>query len=237
MMEQIKKKQLNAYNQQIKKEQDDLVLQYLPAVRAMAYRMKERLPSSVDVNDLIAVGTEEMIKLSRRYDREQNDNFWGYGRKRVQGSMLDFLRSLDVMSRGDRRLVKAVDREIDRYLSEFGEEPSNEYLANLLEEELEKVEEARNGSKVVALMPINEQITILSEEDTASTVEKDELMELVQAILSSFNEREQLVIQLYYFEELNLKEISQILEISESRISQIHKKLLAKIKERLGVEA
>jgi RNA polymerase sigma factor for flagellar operon FliA len=141
------------------------------------------------------------------------------------------------MSRGDRRLVKAVDREIDRYLSEFGEEPSNEYLANLLEEELEKVEEARNGSKVVALMPINEQITILSEEDTASTVEKDELMELVQAILSSFNEREQLVIQLYYFEELNLKEISQILEISESRISQIHKKLLAKIKERLGVEA
>jgi len=222
-MEQIKKKQLNAYNQQIKKEQDDLVLQYLPAVRAMAYRMKERLPSSVDVNDLIAVGTEEMIKLSRRYDREQNDNFWGYGRKRVQGSMLDFLRSLDVMSRGDRRLVKAVDREIDRYLSEFGEEPSNEYLANLLEEELEKVEEARNGSKVVALMPINEQITILSEEDTASTVEKDELMELVQAILSSFNEREQLVIQLYYFEELNLKEISQILEISESRISQIHK--------------
>lgn len=235
-MEQIKKKQLNAYNQQIKKEQDDLVLQYLPAVRAMAYRMKERLPSSVDVNDLIAVGTEEMIKLSRRYDREQNDNFWGYGRKRVQGSMLDFLRSLDVMSRGDRRLVKAVDREIDRYLSEFGEEPSNEYLANLLEEELEKVEEARNGSKVVALMPINEQITILSEEDTASTVEKDELMELVQAILSSFNEREQLVIQLYYFEELNLKEISQILEISESRISQIHKKLLAKIKERLGVE-
>jgi RNA polymerase sigma factor for flagellar operon FliA len=151
--------------------------------------------------------------------------------------MLDFLRSLDVMSRGDRRLVKAVDREIDRYLSEFGEEPSNEYLANLLEEELEKVEEARNGSKVVALMPINEQITILSEEDTASTVEKDELMELVQAILSSFNEREQLVIQLYYFEELNLKEISQILEISESRISQIHKKLLAKIKERLGVEA
>lgn len=236
-MEQIKKKQLNAYNQQIKKEQDDLVLQYLPAVRAMAYRMKERLPSSVDVNDLIAVGTEEMIKLSRRYDREQNDNFWGYGRKRVQGSMLDFLRSLDVMSRGDRRLVKAVDREIDRYLSEFGEEPSNEYLASLLEEELEKVEEARNGSKVVALMPINEQITILSEEDTASTVEKDELMELVQAILSSFNEREQLVIQLYYFEELNLKEISQILEISESRISQIHKKLLAKIKERLGVEA
>lgn len=236
-MQTIKKQQLNAYNQHRKSEQDDLVVQYLPAVRAMAYRMKERLPSSIDVNDLISIGTEEMIKLSRRYDKEQNDNFWGYGRKRVQGSMLDFLRSLDVMSRADRRLVKTVDREIDKYLSENGEEPEDEYLASLLEEDIEKIQEARNGSKVVALMPINEQITILSEEDTANSVEQEELIELVQQILQEFDEREQLIIQLYYFEELNLKEISEVLEISESRISQIHKKLLAKIKNKLGLGA
>jgi RNA polymerase sigma factor FliA len=236
-MQKIKKQQLNAYNQHRKIEQDDLVVQYLPAVRAMAYRMKERLPSSVDVNDLISIGTEEMIKLSRKYDKDQNDNFWGYGRKRVQGSMLDFLRSLDVMSRADRKLIKLVDKEIDKFLSENGEEPEDEYLANLLEEDIEKIREARNGSKVVALMPINEQITILSEEDTTSSVEKEELIELVQKILEEFNEREQLIIQLYYFEELNLKEISAVLEISESRISQIHKKLLGKIKNKLGVES
>jgi RNA polymerase sigma factor for flagellar operon FliA len=236
-MQKIKKQQLNAYNQHRKIEQDELVVQYLPAVRAMAYRMKERLPSSVDVNDLISIGTEEMIKLSRRYDKDQNDNFWGYGRKRVQGSMLDFLRSLDVMSRADRKLIKLVDKEIDKFLSENGEEPEDEYLANLLEEDIEKIQEARNGSKVVALMPINEQITILSEEDTANSVEKEELIELVQEILEEFNEREQLIIQLYYFEELNLKEISAVLEISESRISQIHKKLLGKIKNKLGVES
>lgn len=235
MIQHNRVKQPNPYTKNIKKEQDNLVLQYLPAVRAMAYKMKERLPSSIDVNDLISIGTEEMIKLSRRYDKEQNDNFWGYGRKRVQGSMLDYLRSLDVMSRSNRRLIKAVDKEIDKYLSENGEEPDDEYLASVLEEDLDKIEEARNGSKVVSLMPINEQITILSEEDTASTVEKDELVELVQKILSSFNEREQLIIQLYYFEELNLKEISGVLEISESRISQIHKKLLVKIKEKLGL--
>lgn len=234
-MEQINKKQLNPYGVHIKKEQDDLVVQYLPAVRAMAYRLKERLPTSVDVNDLISIGTEEMIKLSRKYDKDQNDSFWGYGRKRVHGSMLDFLRSLDVMSRGDRRLVKAVDREIDRYLSEFGEEPTTEQIAANLEEEFDKVEEARNGSKIVSVMSINEQMTILSDEDTSHTVEKDELIELVQSILSKFNEREQMIIQLYYFEELNLKEISSILDISESRISQIHKKLLMKIKEKLGL--
>jgi RNA polymerase sigma factor for flagellar operon FliA len=229
------KKQPNPYSTNIKKEQDALVLQYLPAVRALAYRLRERLPTSIDVNDLISIGTEEMIKLSRRYDKEQNDSFWGYGRQRVHGSMLDYLRSLDVMSRSNRRLVKAVDREIEKYLSTYEEEPTSEYLSELLEESVEKIDDARNGSKVIALMPINEQITILSEEDTSEIVEKDELVELIRTILDRFKEREQLIIQLYYFEELNLKEISGILEISESRISQIHKKLLKQIREELGL--
>jgi len=229
------KKQPNPYSQNLKKEQDELVLQYLPAVRAMAYRLRERLPASVDVNDLISIGTEEMIKLSRRYDKDQNDSFWGYGKKRVYGSMLDFLRSLDTMSRSNRRLIKMVDQEITAYLSEHGNEPDDAYLSQILGEDIEKVAEARNSSMIVSVMSLNEQVTILSGEDTAQKVEKDELLEIVHRILSAFEEREQMIIQLYYFEELNLKEISEILEISESRISQIHKKLLAKIKEQLGI--
>ncbi|ATB68475.1 RNA polymerase sigma factor FliA [Sulfurospirillum diekertiae] len=229
------KKQPNPYSQNLKKEQDELVLQYLPAVRAMAYRLRERLPASVDVNDLISIGTEEMIKLSRRYDKDQNDSFWGYGKKRVYGSMLDFLRSLDTMSRANRRLIKMVDNEITAYLSEHGNEPDDAYLAKALNEDIEKIAEARNSSMIVSVMSLNEQITILSGEDTAQKVEKDELMEMIQSILLTFGEREQMIIQLYYFEELNLKEISEVLDISESRISQIHKKLLAKIKEQLGI--
>ncbi len=228
-------KQLNPYSQNLKKEQDELVIQYLPAVRAMAYRLRERLPASVDVNDLISIGTEEMIKLFRRYNKEQNDSFWGYGKKRVYGSMLDFLRSLDTMSRSNRRLIKLVDHEITAYLGEHGKEPDDAYLAKVLGEDIEKVAEARNSAMIVSVMSLNEQITVLSAEDTAQTVEKDQLLEMVHQILSHFSEREQMIIQLYYFEELNLKEISTILEISESRISQIHKKLLAKIKEELGI--
>ena len=228
-------KQRNPYSQNLKKEQDELVIQYLPAVRAMAYRLRERLPASVDVNDLISIGTEEMIKLSRRYDKEQNDSFWGYGKKRVYGSMLDFLRSLDTMSRSNRRLIKLVDHEITAYLGEHGKEPDDAYLAKLLGEDIEKIAEARNSAMIVSVMSLNEQITILSNEDTAQKVEKDQLLEMVHGILSTFHEREQMIIQLYYFEELNLKEISEILEISESRISQIHKKLLTKIKEQLGI--
>ncbi len=229
------KKQPNPYTNQIKKEQDALVLQYLPAVRALAYRLKERLPSSIDVNDLISIGTEEMIKLSRRYIKEQNDSFWGYGRQRVHGSMLDYLRSLDVMSRANRKLIKSVNKEIEKYLCVYEHEPTSEYLSEILEQSVQKIDDARNGANIISLMPINEQITILSDEDTLEKVEKDELIDMIKMILGKFKKREQLIIQLYYFEELNLKEISSILEISESRISQIHKKLLHQIQEELGV--
>jgi len=232
---QLMAKQPNPYTNQIKNEQDALVLRYLPAVRALAYRLRERLPTSIDVNDLISIGTEEMIKLSRKYEKEKNDSFWGYGRQRVYGSMLDYLRSLDVMSRANRRLIKAVDREIEKYLSSFEEEPSDEYLCEVLEENIKKIRDVRSASKVIFLMPINEQITMLSEENTDEIVEKDQLIDMIKRILDRFKEKEQLIIQLYYFEELNLKEISGILNISESRISQIHKKLLKQIREELGL--
>ena len=228
------KKQHNPYVSSRKKEQDELVMQYLPAVRAMAYRLRERLPSSIDVDDLISIGTEEMIKLSRRYDKLQNDSFWGYGKKRVYGSMLDYLRSLDVMSRANRRVLKLVNKEIDKYIAIYEEEPSDEYISEITGEDIEKIREARDGAKIISVMPINEQITIYSGEDTTQLVEKDELLEVVKSILLGFKEREQMIIQLYYFEELSLKEISEVLNISESRISQIHKKLLGKIRDQLG---
>ncbi len=228
------KKQLNPYEKAQKNEQDALVLQYLPAVRAMAYRLKERLPSSIDVNDLISLGTEEMIKLSRRYKSDQNDSFWGYGRKRVYGAMLDFLRSLDVMSRSNRKLVKAMDIEIDKYFNSHGEEPSEEYLSEVLNEDLEKVRTARNAHMIATTLPINEQINMFAGEQTEDIIEKEDLVEHVKVILQSFDERQQLIIQLYYFEELSLKEISSMLDISESRISQIHKTLIHKIRQSLG---
>ena len=122
----------NVYAQAIKKEQDELVIAYMPALRAMAFRLKERLPSSIDVNDLISIGVEEMIKLSRKYDKEQNDSFWGYVKKRVNGAMLDYLRSLDVLSRNNRKIVKELDLLIDEYYQEHECEPDDEYLAKAL---------------------------------------------------------------------------------------------------------
>jgi len=232
-MNEQKRKQLSAYAQTIKKEQDDIVLSYMPALRTMAFRLKERLPGSIDVNDLIGVGVEEMIKLSRKYDKDRNDSFWGYAKKRVYGSMLDFLRDLDVISRTDRTLVKAIDAVTNEYFNEHETEPDDEYVAKILNEDVEKVREARNVSSVVSTLRIDDQMELMSDEDTLAAIEKEDLTEKIQAVLQELDERDQLVIQLYYYEELSLKEISEILRVSEGRVSQVHKRLMQKIRDRL----
>ena len=225
----------NAYAQQIKHKSDELAVQYLPAVKAMAFRLKERLPSSIDYMDLFAIGTEELIKIARRYDENINDSFWGYAKKRVYGAMLDYLRSLDVLSRTSRKLVKEIDKAVDAYLAEHNEEPSDEELAAILGEDIEKIHDARIASSIYTVMPIDDHIQMGDDGATLKKIEQEELIEVIKRVLGTFKEREQLIIQLYYFEELTLKEISEILGITESRISQIHKTVITKIRESIGV--
>jgi len=224
----------SAYVNGMKHKEDELAIQYLPAVKAMAYRLKERLPSSIDFLDLSAIGTEELIKLARRYDETLNDSLWGYAKKRVYGAMLDYLRSLDILSRASRKLVKAIDYAVEEYILLHDEEPTDEELSVLLNESVEKVHEARIASSIYTVMPLHDQLHVGDEGAALIQVEKDELIEVIKSILNSYNEREQLIIQFYYFEELTLKEISEILNITESRISQIHKSVLQKIKESVG---
>lgn len=230
----MRAKEGQGYSSHLKYNQDELALSYLPAVKAMGYRLKERLPSSVDVADLVSIGTEELIKLARRYDEALNDSFWGFAKTRIYGAMLDYLRSLDVVSRGSRKLIKRIDLEVSHYLNEHAEEPSDEYLAELLGEDVKKIREAKVASDIHLLLPLEDQLSALGEEATEVRIEQEELVEVITAILGELEEREQLVIQLYYFEELNLKEISEVLEVSESRISQIHKEVIKKIRSRLG---
>ena len=152
---------------------------------------------------------------------------------RVYGSMLDFLRDLDVISRTDRTLVKAIDAVTNEYFNEHETEPDDEYVAKILNEDVEKVREARNVSSVVSTLRIDDQMELMGDEDTLVAIEKEDLTEKIQAVLRELDERDQLVIQLYYYEELSLKEISEILRVSEGRVSQVHKRLMQKIRDRL----
>jgi RNA polymerase sigma factor for flagellar operon FliA len=225
---------ISAYTQDLKHKEDELAIQYLPAVKAMAFRLKERLPSSVDYMDLSAIGTEELIKLARRYDETLNDSFWGYAKKRVYGAMLDYLRSLDIVSRSSRKLIKSIDYAVEEYRVLHDEEPSDEELAAIIGEDVEKIHEARVASSIYTVMPLHDQLHVGDEGLSLANIEKEELVDVIKTVLGSYNEREQMIIQLYYFEELSLKEISEVLSITESRISQIHKSVIHKIKESVG---
>ena len=225
----------NYYAQDIKHQEDELAIAYLPAVKAMAFRLKERLPSSVDFMDLSAIGTEELIKLARRYNESLNDNFWGYAKKRVYGAMLDHLRSLDILSRSSRKLVKAINYALEEYMLTHEEEPTDKELAEILNEDELKVHDARIASEIYTVMPLHDQLQIGDEGSALVEIEKNELIEKIKIVLSAYKEREQMIIQLYYFEELTLKEISGILGITESRISQIHKSVIQKIRESVGI--
>ncbi|MFA5215288.1 RNA polymerase sigma factor FliA [Sulfuricurvum sp.] len=224
----------NLYSQELKHREDQLAIQYLPAVKAMSFRLKERLPSSVDYMDLSAIGTEELVKLARRYDESQNDSFWGYAKTRVYGAMLDYLRSLDVVSRSSRKLIKEIDHAIESYMADHDDEPSNTELALILGIEEDKVHEARIASDIYTVMPLDDQLGTPENEGMMERIEHEDLLEAIRDVLIGFDEREQIIIQLYYFEELTLKEISDIVNITESRISQIHKSVIRRIKDAVG---
>lgn len=181
----VKKMSLNPYAQALKREQDELVVAYLPALRALAFRLKERLPSSIDVNDLISIGVEEMIKLASRYEKEQNNSFWGFVKKRVYGAMLDYLRSLDVMSRNNRKIIKDIDTLIDEYYQKYEEEPDDKYLAQRLNLEVEKVKEVRQAHAVSYVLPLDEQINCYTEDNTLEKIEKQALLDKVSEVLET----------------------------------------------------
>jgi len=226
------------YNNLDKEKRDKLVADYLPAVKKMAYKLKERLPDSIEYEELFSIGVEEMVKKAKSYDSAQNDNFWGFCKKRVNGAMLDYLRGLDIISRANRKIIKSIAEEVHKYYNIHQEEPNDEYLAKKLEVAVDKIKTARTAAEIYSVMPLDEQLVIF--ESHSNTVEdaiiQDNMVECITNIIDTLSDRERLIMQLYYFEELNLKEISQTLKITQSRISQIHKSVLIKVRKSLNSE-
>lgn len=226
----------SSYNSVINYQNDELALQYMPAVKAMAYRLKERLPAFIELSDLISIGTEELIKTSRRYDASINDSFWGFARIRINGAMLDYLRSLDTISKMNRRLVKQVESEISKYYNKHQEEPDIEYLASVIGESVEKIQKAMLASEICTTIPLDDMndTMLANGSSTLEGIVQEELIDSINEIIATLSEREQIIMQLYYYEELSLSEISKILNITESRISQINKEVIRKLRAKIG---
>lgn len=241
------------------KEQDPdmrkrLLNRYLPLVRNVAGRMAINFPRSVELCDLINTGVIGLIEAFHNFDPDRGVKFETYAVPRIRGAILDELRSLDWVPRSTR----ARAREIERALLEFenleGRPPSDAELAEQLNITVEELQYSLEDVSKTALLSLDElifreednrqvpRIETVEDENANTTLKKLERSELQAFLVSAIDrltEQEKLVIALYYYEELTLKEIGEVMKISESRVSQIHTKAVLKlrgmVRERFGL--
>ena len=222
---------------------EEVVHKYLHLVKYVAGRMSMHLPSSVDINDLINDGVFGLMDAIEKYDGSRSVKFETYAVTRINGAILDALRSLDWVPRTIRQRARELERAYEDLETRLGRAPTNEELAahlDLSPEELDRTVKHARGATLVSLEELlpnqsGEGLALadtLKDEgsDVTRVLEHDELRaELVRSV-ESLPPQERTVIQLYYFEGQRLREIKTVLGVSESRVSQIHSAAVAHLK-------
>lgn len=221
---------------------DDLVTKYAPLVKRIAYHLISRLPPSVQPDDLIQAGMIGLLDAANLYDQSQGASFETYASIRIRGAMLDELRRTDWAPKSVHRKARDLSAAIAKVEADTGRDARDSEVAAVMGISLEEYNQALRDT-ASSRMASYEEITSTESggydhfsSDTPSPVEEVEESEfreqLVEAI-GSLPEREQLIMSLYYDEELNLKEIGAVLNVSESRISQLLSQAHARLRSRL----
>lgn len=227
---------------------EQLLEEYLPLVKYVAGRLAMNLPSNVETSDLESFGFFGLLDALEKFDANRNIKFQTYASTRIRGAIIDGLRSMDWVPRSTRSKVKRLENQIYQLTNELGRNPSDSEVAAALDldpNEYYKLLTEIKGinlfslDETVAADPAGENLKILDlvvDPDLLpdqQIVEYENFTELSDAI-RQLTEREQLVLSLYYHEELTLKEIGHVLEVSESRVSQIHTKAIMTLRTSLA---
>jgi RNA polymerase sigma factor for flagellar operon FliA len=229
---------------------EELVTRYLPLVRFVAEKIHRRLPPGVDLEPLIQSGVVGLLEALKRYDPKRGVDFEVFARYRIQGEVMQCLRSLDWVSRSVRAWGRKIEATRARLAGELVREPSAEELANALEISLEtfyRVDQQLNDATLLSLEDLstssehewergNEKQPHSSFIDPLSFVENKDMVEKLASAVEELPDRERIVITLYYHEELTLREIGEILDLSEGRICQIFGQAVARLRLALGVK-
>lgn len=225
----------------LSEERKELILSYLPLVKSIAYRLHRHLPSSVDINDLIGYGVLALIESLPKLDRNKNPT--AYLKLRVRGAMYDYLRQLDFVSRGVRHREKSLREAFERFRLEKEREPTDEELAEFMGEDLEKLREDLKAVTFSYLLSLDElfqegrsyeELFEGSVENPEEAVIKEDIRKKLIEAIERLDQREKLVLQLLYYEELPLREVSKIMNISMARVSQIKSSAIEKLKKFLS---
>lgn len=225
--------------------QEKIIIEYAGLVKLVAGRLSMYLGYNVEYDDLVGYGTFGLIDAVDKFDFTKGVKFETYASLRIRGAILDQIRKMDWIPRSIRQKQRKIDTAYQNLEIKNGRSASDEEIAMELEISVDELETWQNQTKVTNIISLDEFMeqgteTKMEQSLTADfdqpdkIVEKQELKELLVKTLESLTEKEKKVIILYYYEELTLKEISRILEVSESRISQLHTKALQKMKVKLG---
>jgi RNA polymerase sigma factor for flagellar operon FliA len=222
-----------------------LIERYLPLVRYNAERVWAKLPEGVDLNDLISAGVFGLMDAIDAFDLGRGVKFETYCVPRIRGAMLDELRTMDWVPRLVRSKASKLESARKEAEAEFGRPPSDTEMATRLRIPLPEYEKLKSEASAVNLVSLNKkwyetdsykdvrEVDILEDskgEDPTRGIQKRDLMKLVT---KGLNRNERLIIILYYYEELTMKEIGNTLGLSESRVSQMHSSIVARLKDQL----
>lgn len=224
---------------------EKLIIEYAGLVKIIAGRLSMYLGYNVEYDDLVGYGIFGLIDAIDKFDYSKGIKFETYASLRIRGSILDHIRKMDWVPRTLRQKQKKLDNAYQKFNREYGRVGTDEEISEVLEisvEELNNWQKETQISNLISLEDYVEQgIDIkmdarnnLDYEQPEQVLERQEIKELLVKTLDSLTEKEKKVIVFYYYEELTLKEISLILEVSESRISQLHTKALQKLRVKLG---
>ena len=224
-----------------------LIERYLPLVRYNAERVWQKLPEGVDLNDLMSAGVFGLMDAIDAFDLERGVKFETYCVPRIRGAMLDELRTMDWVPRLVRSKASKLEAARKAAEAELGRPPSDAEIALRMGLPLEEFDKLKTEASAVGLVSLNKkwyetdsykdvrEIDILEDskgEDPTSGLQKRDLMRLVT---KGLNRNERLIIILYYYEELTMKEIGATLGLSESRVSQMHSSIVVRLKDQLRI--
>ncbi|MCQ2519329.1 MAG: FliA/WhiG family RNA polymerase sigma factor [Lachnospiraceae bacterium] len=246
MDEQGKKKLWDEYSSQRSAEvREKLILEYAPLVKLVAGRLSMYLGYNVEYDDLVSYGIFGLIDAIDKFEPSKDVKFETYASLRIRGSILDQIRKMDWIPRTVRQRQRQIDAAMKEVEAEKGRPATDEEIAVKIGITGDELSDWQSQMKVTNVVSLNEFMESGSEvpneknlashfEGPEEVLEKNELKEQLAASLEILTEKEKKVILLYYYEELTLKEISYVLEVSESRVSQLHTRALQKMKEKMG---
>lgn len=222
---------------------EDLIRQHAPLVKRIVERMAIRLPSSVSKEDLVSAGIVGLLDALDKFDPEMGVKFQTYAEHRIRGAILDELRKMDRVSRTVRKEIHNIEGAIHKLRSRLGREPEGFEVAKELGVDIGSYQKMIARAQGAGLLSIDMAMSDGSFQhfgvQTSSTpspldaLKRKELKEIISKALSRLSRNEQLVMSLYYYEELTLKEIAEIMRLTESRICQIHSKVILSLRARL----